>query len=111
MSAEKQRKKNEYKPEYRKDYKKPEETKEVKKFKPSPIISPVYGILDKNYKKEDVVDKKDRKITSSYASKKVDLDTVRRKAFGELRMIWVWRGEDSIRNEIGREKRRTDIRR
>ena len=24
-------------------------------FKPSPIISPIYGILDKNYKKEDVV--------------------------------------------------------
>ena len=28
-------------------------------FKPSPIISPIYGILDKNYKKEDVVQKKE----------------------------------------------------
>ena len=30
-----------------------------KSFTPSPIISPVYGILDKNYTKEDIVDKKD----------------------------------------------------
>ena len=31
---------------------------EEKKFKPTPIISPVYGILDKNYHKEDIVNKK-----------------------------------------------------
>ena len=31
------------------------------KFKPSPVISPVYGVLDKNYKKEDLIIKKDRK--------------------------------------------------
>ena len=30
-----------------------------KTFTPSPIISPVYGILDKNYTKDDIVDKKD----------------------------------------------------
>ena len=29
-----------------------------KSFTPSPIISPVYGILDKNYTKDDIVDKK-----------------------------------------------------
>lgn len=28
-----------------------------KPFTPSPVISPVYGILDKNYKKDDIVDK------------------------------------------------------
>lgn len=33
-----------------------EEPKKV--FKPSPIISPVYGVLDKNYHKEDIVTKK-----------------------------------------------------
>ena len=29
-------------------------TKDDKKFMPTPIISPIYGVLDKNYKKEDV---------------------------------------------------------
>ncbi|MBQ4031791.1 MAG: hypothetical protein II625_08565 [Bacilli bacterium] len=29
-----------------------------KPFTPSPVISPVYGILDKNYTKEDIVDRK-----------------------------------------------------
>lgn len=28
------------------------ETIERKKFKPSPIISPVYGVLDRDYKKK-----------------------------------------------------------
>ncbi len=30
-----------------------------KPFTPSPVISPVYGILGENYKKDDIVDKKD----------------------------------------------------
>ncbi len=51
-----------------------------KKFTPSPIISPVYGILDKNYKKEDIIKvektKKEQKI--------IDVDMVRKKAFGTL---------------------------
>ena len=52
------------------------------KFQPTPIISPIYGILDKNYRKEEVVDKKDK--PSSYVSRKnADLDSVRRKAYGE----------------------------
>lgn len=52
-------------------------------FKPTPIISPIYGILDKNYRKEEVVDKKDK--PSSYVSRRnVDLDFVRNKAFGSL---------------------------
>lgn len=51
-------------------------------FKPSPVISPVYGILDKNYKKEDVPIKKE--IRLSVTSKKVDLDYVREKAYGEI---------------------------
>ena len=92
-----------------------------KSFTPSPIISPVYGILDKNYTKDDIVDKKDglkrEKIVKPVVEKKnigmtiedaekelekevveevvvkpvvkeevsvVDIDMVRRKAFGEL---------------------------
>jgi len=51
-------------------------------FKPSPIISPIYGILDKNYKKEDVVSKKEIHITSSYAKSNMNVDDIRNKAYG-----------------------------
>lgn len=51
-------------------------------FKPSPIISPIYGILDKNYKKEDVVSKREVRLTSSYARENLSVDDVRRKAYG-----------------------------
>lgn len=50
-------------------------------FKPSPIISPIYGILDKNYRKEDVVTKKEVRLVSSYAKDKLSVDDVRKKAF------------------------------
>ena len=62
------------------EYSKQEETKRV--FTPSPIISPIYGILDKNYKKEEVKEKKEIRISSRPA--KVDFDSVRNKAFGDL---------------------------
>lgn len=51
-------------------------------FKPSPIISPIYGILDKNYKKEDIAPKREIRITSSYSKENLDLDEVRKKAYG-----------------------------
>ncbi len=51
-------------------------------FKPSPIISPIYGILDKNYKKEDVVSKKEIRITSNYSRTNINVDDIRNKAFG-----------------------------
>ena len=76
----KQEKRVEYKPEYRKDYKdykKPEETKEVKRFKPSPIISPVYGILDKNYTPDEITTR-----TEATPTRSLDVDMVRKKAFG-----------------------------
>ena len=48
-----------------------------KPFSPSPVISPVYGILDKNYRKDDIVDKRtDRKAELD------ELDRVRKKAYG-----------------------------
>ena len=53
-------------------------------FRPSPIISPIYGILDKNYKKEDVVPKREVRLTSSYSRENLDLDAVRNKAYGTL---------------------------
>ncbi|MDD3241471.1 MAG: hypothetical protein PHQ64_01650 [Bacilli bacterium] len=60
-------------------------TKEhTKKFQPTPIISPIYGVLDKNYKKDEILEKS-VKPTSSYVSRKnVDLDSIREKAFGDL---------------------------
>ena len=44
--------------------------KEKKVFHPSPIISPIYGVLDQNYKKDEISTKKEVIITSSYKSKK-----------------------------------------
>lgn len=52
-------------------------------FKPSPIISPIYGILDKNYKKEDVVPKKEIRLTTNYTRSNVSVDDIRNKAYGE----------------------------
>jgi len=60
-----------------------EYNKEQKIFRPTPIISPIYGILDKNYKKDEIVQKKEVRITSA-SSKKADLDRVREKAYGDL---------------------------
>ncbi len=48
-----------------------------RKFRPSPVISPVYGVLDKNYKKEDIV-------VAKPLPKQIDVDDVRKKAFGTL---------------------------
>ena len=51
-------------------------------FRPSPIISPIYGILDKNYKKEDVVQKKEIRL-SSYTRSNMNVDDIRNKAYGK----------------------------
>jgi hypothetical protein len=55
-------------------------------FEPSPIISPVYGILDKNYKKEDIVNKGEDFVSSYYheTTRELTVDEVRKKAFGTL---------------------------
>lgn len=70
------------------DYKQPikkEEPKEIKqKFRPSPIISPVYGILDKNYTPDEITSRQETIIT-----KTLDVDTVRKKAFGSLEEVSV----------------------
>ncbi len=59
-----------------------EKKTEKKEFKPSPIISPVYGVLDQNYKKEDIVTRKSVRVTTSYSSKNIDIDSVMAKAHG-----------------------------
>lgn len=64
-----------------------EKVKEVQEektgFTPSPIISPIYGILNKNYKKEQIVTKSERKQVE-VVTKKDELDLVREKAYGDL---------------------------
>ena len=64
--------------------KKEEKKKEKHVFKATPIISPVYGILDKNYKKEELKAKKESDYELKRPSKKVDFESVRMKAFGTL---------------------------
>lgn len=55
--------------------------KEEKTFHPTPIISPIYGILNKNYEKDDVTEKRSLRPNTT---EKVDFDSVRKKAYADL---------------------------
>jgi len=60
------------------------ETKELvekKKFKPSPIISPVYGILNEDYRIEDIQDKTEENREKN----NLDFNAVRKKAFENVK--------------------------
>lgn len=72
-------------------YSKKEEVK-PKKFKPTPVISPVYGVLDKNYTKDEVKVQDADSYEIKRTSRKVDFESVRNKAFGSL--------TDDIRNNL-----------
>jgi len=67
------------------------EEKKEREFKPTPIISPIYGILDKNYHKEDIVEKKEAKSTYKPNSR-YSIDSVRNKAYGTL--------EEQLQDEV-----------
>ena len=71
------RKRREEKKEKKEVYNPPKEEKKV--FKPSPIISPVYGFLDKNYQKDEIIQKK-----NDYNPRKASVDEIRDRAFGSL---------------------------
>ena len=90
--VKKEEKKREAKADYYngKALKEESKPKETYTFKPSPIISPVYGILDKNYKKEDIVSKHD--IPASTNIEELTVDSVRNKAYGSL--------EDELENTL-----------
>ena len=67
---------------YKKEvYKPPREEKRV--FRPSPIISPVYGILDKGYQKDELTPRSEGR-SSYYSSKEANVDAIRNKAYGGL---------------------------
>lgn len=82
---------------------------EKKVFKPTPIISPVYGVLDKNYKKDDIAPRK--KVNTPRTSKPLTVDDIRNKAFGKLEddLETTLFGNDSILfdNDIPEEKEET----
>lgn len=62
------------------------EEKPKEKFTPSPIISPVYGVLEKNYTIEDntTIEKEKTSIVIEKEQTKnnIDIDAIREKAFG-----------------------------
>ena len=78
------------KPDYRIIEKERDVRNEKRKFKPSPIISPVYGILDKDYRPDDIIPK--IKEDTLKRQSRLDVDVVRKKAFGSL--------EDDIKEKI-----------
>ncbi len=87
---EKPRNKTGYK--YEKNKKDKDKEEKPKVFQPTPIISPVYGILDKNYSKDDISVKKVENPPIEISSTEVSIDMVRKKAFGTL--------EEELENEI-----------
>lgn len=53
-----------------------------KTFRVSPAISPIYGVLDKNYKKEDIKTKETH--MTRHKDNEINFENVRRKAYGTL---------------------------
>lgn len=74
---------------------------EKKVFKPTPIISPVYGVLDKNYKKEDITTSYTPSSKRFYNSDKITVDDVRERAFSNL--------EDDIKNDLFNEEKEETV--
>lgn len=64
--------------------KKEEIDKNDKKFRATPIISPIYGVLDKNYNPEEVENRKGHNLEDTRPSKNIDFDSVRKKAYGNI---------------------------
>lgn len=81
-------------------YTKKVETTEKKAFKLSPVISPVYGVLDKNYHKEDITPKRSTPKVSYYDKESITIDEVRKKAYGTL--------EDELETSLITEKKADD---
>lgn len=70
-----------------------------KKFKPSPVISPVYGLLDK--KENDGSSSKSSRASLEHTKEMViNFDTIRQKAYGSL--------TDDIENELAPRSKNID---
>ena len=68
---------------YHKLYEGREKAEEKSKFTPSPIISPIFGVLNQNYKKEEIVTREEKK-KAEVVIKKDSVDMVLEKAYGDL---------------------------
>ena len=86
-----ERENTKYETEIKRDIKSQKKT-----FKPSPVISPVYGVLDKNYTKDEISSKNG--LLSDY-SDKLDIDSVINKAYGNT----------TTREEKNKEKNTDEI--
>lgn len=64
----------------------------TKTFRPSPVISPVYGVLDKNYKKEEIIERQHHAVRHNPSD--MNYDSIRRKAYGTL--------EDELENTLSK---------
>lgn len=67
--------------------KKEEKIISEEKFVPTPVISPVYGILDKNYIPEKPKKVERKSLDSLFADERkesIDIESVRRKAYGDI---------------------------
>ena len=93
LEEKKEEPKKEYKEREIYGIRKEEPVVEKKVFKPTPIISPVYGILDKNYHKEDIVSRNETR-TNNYEKSvnESSIDAIRNKAYGTL--------EDELENTL-----------
>ncbi len=86
-----------------------------KKFVPSPIISPVYGILDKDYHPDDILAREDADLKRN----RLDVDSVRKKAFEpkvikadkeepikEIEEVKEEKVEEPVREELPKEEKK-----
>ncbi len=101
------KKRDEYEYDYSRLNVKNNKKEEHKSFTPSPVISPVYGILDQNYTKDDVIVKN---VNNKRKNEVPNLDDVRKKAYAKseefeeealvtLDDILVDKNDDVITNE------------
>lgn len=83
--------KNELKPKKEKKvselYKDKKKETVPKSFKATPIISPIYGVLDKNYKSDELQPNDGGNYEMSRPSKSIDFDSVRKKAYGNADVV------------------------
>ena len=65
-----------------KDKRDNDKRKNDKRFQATPIISPIYGVLNKNYRKEEIEPISGDNYEINRPSKNLDFDSVRKKAYG-----------------------------
>lgn len=75
-------------------YLQPKREEKRKQFTPSPVISPVYGVLNQNYTKDDVIVKTDTGVKSP------SLEEVRKKAYEKKRKMNEQKEEDEFEEPL-----------